>query len=102
VSSSRWLLAIASFAAAIAVSIYIVFTSWPNGHNAVSVSVSTHVVLLGVALLELGMRGGKVALSAASLRIPLRFRTALRASAGGDFGAANPAEPGENEPCRTQ
>ncbi|HEY9449677.1 MAG TPA: lysylphosphatidylglycerol synthase transmembrane domain-containing protein [Gemmatimonadaceae bacterium] len=96
----RWLLAFASFAAAIAVSLYIVFTSWPHGHNAVSVSVRAHAVLLGVALLELGMRGCKVALSAASLRIPMRFNTALRASAGGDFGAAiTPARSGA-EPAR--
>ena len=99
-SHSRWLLAIVSFAAAIGVSLYIVFTSWPHGHNAVTVSVGAHAVLLGVALLELGMRGCKVALSAASLRIPMRFNTALRASAGGDFGAAiTPARSGA-EPAR--
>ncbi len=97
---SRWLLAIVSFSAAIAVSLYIVFNSWPHGEKVVSVSLGAHVVLLAVALLELGMRGCKVALSAASLRIPMRFDTALRASAGGDFGAAiTPARTGA-EPAR--
>lgn len=100
VSPARWLLAILSFAAAIGVSLYIVFTSWPHANHPVSVSLVTHAVLLGVALLELGMRGVKVLLSAVSLRIPMTYGTALRASAGGDFGAAiTPARTGA-EPAR--
>jgi len=100
VSPARWLLAILSFAAAIGVSLYIVFTSWPHANHPVSVSLITHAVLLGVALLELGVRGVKVRLSAVSLRIPMTYGTALRASAGGDFGAAiTPARTGA-EPAR--
>lgn len=97
---ARWLLAIVSFAAAIGVSLYIVLTSWPTSQHTVSVSVAAHGVLLAVALLELGARGAKVRLSAASLRIPMTFGVALRASAGGDFGAAiTPARSGA-EPAR--
>ena len=97
---ARWLLAIVSFAAAIGVSLYIVVTSWPPADHPVSVSVAAHGVLLGIALLELGARGAKVRLSAASLRIPMTFGVALRASAGGDFGAAiTPARTGA-EPAR--
>lgn len=97
---ARWTLAIVSFAAAIGVSLYIVFTSWPATGHTVSVSPVTHVILLGVALLELCARGAKVRLSAASLRIPMTFGAALRASAGGDFGAAiTPARTGA-EPAR--
>lgn len=97
---ARWLLAIVSFAAAIGVSLYLVFTSWPTSDHTVSVSLVTHAVLLGVALLELGARGAKVRLSAASLRIPMTFGVALRASAGGDFGAAiTPSRTGA-EPAR--
>lgn len=97
---ARWLLAIVSFAAAIGVSLYIVITSWPPADGSVSVSVAAHGVLLAVALLELGARGAKVRLSAASLRIPMTFGVALRASAGGDFGAAiTPARTGA-EPAR--
>jgi uncharacterized protein (TIRG00374 family) len=100
VTPARWLLAILSFLAAIGVSLYIVLTSWPYQHHAVSVSVTAHFILLGVALLELGARAGKVWLSAASLRIPMTFGTALRASAGGDFGAAiTPSRTGA-EPAR--
>jgi len=97
---ARWLLAIVSFAAAIGVSLYIVLTSWPTSDHTVTVSVAAHGVLLAVALLELGARGAKVRLSAASLRIPMTFGVALRASAGGDFGAAiTPARTGA-EPAR--
>lgn len=97
---ARWLLAIVSFAAAIGVSLYIVLTSWLPADHTVTVSVAAHGVLLGVALLELGARGAKVRLSAASLRIPMTFGIALRASAGGDFGAAiTPARTGA-EPAR--
>ncbi len=99
-SPARWALAIASFALAIAVSVYIILTSWPQQHHTVTVSPLTHLVLLGIALLELGSRAAKVRLSAASLRIPMTFGTALRASAGGDFGAAiTPARSGA-EPAR--
>lgn len=99
-SPARWILAIVSFAAAIGVSLYIVLTSWPQAHHTVTVPVWAHAVLLGVALLELGARGVKIALSAASLRIPMTMGTALRASAGGDFGAAiTPARTGA-EPAR--
>lgn len=97
---SRWALAATSFAAAIAVSLYIVRSSWPEADAAVSVTPLTHLVLLGLALLELGARGLKVRLSAAALRIPITYRTSLRASAGGDFGAAiTPARSGA-EPAR--
>lgn len=79
---------------------YLVFTSWPTSDHTVTVSLVTHAVLLGVALLELGARGAKVRLSAASLRIPMTFGVALRASAGGDFGAAiTPSRTGA-EPAR--
>ncbi|MBX6333533.1 MAG: flippase-like domain-containing protein [Gemmatimonadaceae bacterium] len=99
-SPARWALAVLSFAAAIVVSLYIVLTSWPHAHHTVSVSLTAHAVLLSVALLELGARAGKVRLSAASLRIPMTFGTALRASAGGDFGAAiTPSRTGA-EPAR--
>ena len=96
----RWILAVVSFAAAIGVSIYIVDTSWPAEEAKVSPSALTQLLLLTIALLELGARALKVRLSAAALRIPISFGTSLRASAGGDFGAAiTPARTGA-EPAR--
>jgi glycosyltransferase 2 family protein len=100
VTPFRWGLAAVSFAASIGVSIYIVDTSWPAADAAVSVSPLAHLTLLAAALLELGARGAKFRLSAAALRIPMTYRTALRASAGGDFGGAiTPARTGA-EPAR--
>lgn len=99
-SVTRWLLAIVSFAAAIGVSLYIVISTWPHEHAAVSVSVGAHALLLAVALGELGARGAKVWLSAAALRIPMGYRLALRASAGGDFGAAITPNKTGAEPAR--
>ncbi len=96
----RWTLAVVSFAAAIGVSLYIVRSSWPAENAAVSVSPLVHAALLALALLELGARGLKVRLSAAALSIPMTYGSALRASAGGDFGAAiTPARTGA-EPAR--
>jgi len=100
VTPFRWTLAIVSFAAAIGVSIYIMDSSWPAEEAKVSPSALTQLLLLTIALLELGARAAKVRLSAAALRIPITFGTALRASAGGDFGAAiTPARTGA-EPAR--
>jgi len=96
----RWLLAIVSFAAAIAVGIHFAEVSWHAEQARVSPSLLTQALLLSIALLELGARGAKVQLSAAALRIPMTYGTALRASAGGDFGAAiTPARTGA-EPAR--
>ena len=96
----RWALAALSFAAAILASLYIVQSSWPSERALVSLPWSVHLLLLGLALAELAARGGKVRLSAAALRIPMTYGTALRASAGGDFGAAiTPARTGA-EPAR--
>ena len=96
----RWALAAVSFAAAILASLYIVESSWPNAGAMLPLSWLTHAALLGLALAELGARGGKVWLSALALRIRMSYGTALRASAGGDFGAAiTPARTGA-EPAR--
>ncbi len=96
----RWTLAALSFATAILVSVYIVESSWPAAHALVAVPWLVHGELLVLALLELGARGAKVRLSAAALRLPMTYATALRASAGGDFGAAiTPARTGA-EPAR--
>ncbi|HEX6964197.1 MAG TPA: lysylphosphatidylglycerol synthase transmembrane domain-containing protein [Gemmatimonadaceae bacterium] len=99
-SSKRWIVVFISFAAALGASLYIVFTSWPHQHAPPALPLLAHLVLLGVALLELSARGWKLKLSALALRVPLRFGTAVRASVGGDFAAAiTPARSGA-EPAR--
>lgn len=99
-SAKRWAFAIASFVAAIGVSLYIVISSWPKQHAAVSMDVGAHGVLLCLALSELLARGAKVWLSAIAMRIPMSYRLAVRASAGGDFGASITPNKTGAEPAR--
>jgi glycosyltransferase 2 family protein len=100
VSAKRWIFAIVSFVTAIGVSLYIVISSWPRQHAAVSMDFGPHLLLLGIALSELLARGAKVWLSAIAMRIPMSYRLALRASAGGDFGAAITPNKSGAEPAR--
>jgi glycosyltransferase 2 family protein len=100
VSAKRWMFAIVSFVTAIGVSLYIVISSWPRQHAAVSMDLGPHLLLLGIALSELLARGAKVWLSAIAMRIPMSYRLALRASAGGDFGAAITPNKSGAEPAR--
>ncbi|MBA2684728.1 MAG: flippase-like domain-containing protein [Gemmatimonadaceae bacterium] len=99
-SVKRWIFAIGSFVVAIGVSLYIVIKSWPKEHAAVSMDLGPHVVLLGIAVAELLARGAKVWLSAIAMRIPMSYRLAVRASAGGDFGAAITPNKSGAEPAR--
>jgi glycosyltransferase 2 family protein len=100
VSVKRWMFAIASFVAAIGVSLYIIISSWPEQHAAVSMDFGPHLVLLCIALSELLARGAKVWLSAIAMRIPMSYRLAVRASAGGDFGASITPNKTGAEPAR--
>jgi uncharacterized protein (TIRG00374 family) len=100
VSVKRWIFAIASFVAAIGVSLYIVISSWPKQHAAVSMGFAAHGMLLCIALSELLARGAKVWLSAIAMRIPMSYRLAVRASAGGDFGASITPNKTGAEPAR--
>lgn len=59
-----------------------------------------HGAALAAVVLEIGTRAVKIHWSAAALRIPLRFGTALRVCLGGDFAASiTPARSGA-EPAR--
>ena len=98
----RWLLTAISFAAAIGAAAYVVAQSWPAGAGAgaLALPLGAHALALAAALLEIGARGVKLALSARALRVPLTLRTAVRTCLGGDFGAAvTPARSG-SEPAR--
>jgi len=92
--------ALASFVAAIGVSLYIIVSSWPKQHAAVSMDLGPHLALLCIALCELLARGAKVWLSAIAMRIPMSYRLAVRASAGGDFGASITPNKTGAEPAR--
>jgi uncharacterized protein (TIRG00374 family) len=99
-SLRRWLVTIASFAAAVAVSLYLVISTWP-GHGATAiVPLQAHLLALLAVTVDLVSRAWKVRLSAASLGVRVSFGAALRTGLGGDFGAAiTPARSGA-EPAR--
>jgi glycosyltransferase 2 family protein len=96
----RWLLTAISFLFTIGASVYIIRSSWSEEGARVGLPLWGHVACFTAAFLELLCRSIKIRLSGAALRIPLDLRTALRASLGGDFGAAiTPARSGA-EPAR--
>lgn len=91
---------ILSFAAAIGVSLYIVWSSWPAGGATVALPLVAHGLAFSAVLLEIATRATKIKLSAHALHIPVRFGTSLRTCLGGDFAAAiTPARSGA-EPAR--
>lgn len=96
----RWAVVALSFAASVGVSFYIVASTWPRERGWAFLPPWAHLLLLSAVALEIITRSWKIQLSAAALRIPLRFGDAARASLGGDFGAAiTPARSGA-EPAR--
>jgi len=101
VSPLRWLLTALSFAAAVAASAYVVWSTWPAAGGArVSLPWLAHVAAAGALALEILSRAAKIQLSAHALRLSLGFGAAVRVSLGGDFGAAiTPARSGA-EPAR--
>ncbi|MEP6690414.1 MAG: lysylphosphatidylglycerol synthase transmembrane domain-containing protein [Gemmatimonadaceae bacterium] len=98
-NAKRWALAIISFAGAIGVSVYMVWTSWPDKRAPV-LPLSAHLLALLAAVVDLLARGAKIQYSGRALGIPLSLGTGLRTSLGGDFGAGiTPARSGA-EPAR--
>jgi len=96
----RWLLALASFAAAAGVALWVISSHWPEGGAPLGLSWWAHLLTLGAVTFELTLRSAKIALSARACGIPLQFGTAARATLGGDFATAiTPARIGA-EPAR--
>jgi uncharacterized protein (TIRG00374 family) len=92
VSFRRWAIVVLSFAAAIGVSVYIVWKGWARAGAPPAIPLSAHLLALVAVLLEITTRTFKIHWSAAALRIPLKL--------GGDFGASiTPARSGA-EPAR--
>lgn len=99
-SARRWALVAASFAAALGVSGYILWTGWASGGALPAIPLVAHAIALASVLAEISTRSVKIHWSAAALRIPLRFGTSLRVCLGGDFGASiSPSRSGA-EPAR--
>ncbi len=99
-SARRWAIVVLSFAAAIGVSVYIVWRGWARAGAPPAIPLTAHLFAFVAVLLEITTRTFKIHWSAAALRIPLRLGTSLRVCIGGDFGASiTPARSGA-EPAR--
>lgn len=99
-SLRRWLILIASFAATIGVSVYIVWKGWAKGGAPPAIPLAVHALAFAAVLAEVVTRTVKLQWSAGALRIPLKFWTSMRVCLGGDFAASiTPARSGA-EPAR--
>ena len=96
----RWLLTILSFAAAIAASAWVVWSSWPSGQGRLTLPLAAHLVALSGAIAEVTLRAFKLTWSAKALDIPLSVATAFRVCLGGDFGASVTPSRSGAEPAR--
>lgn len=99
-SARRWLIVILSFAVALGVSGYILWSGWASAGAPPTLPWWAHVLALFAVIGEIVTRGFKIQWSAAAMRIPLKFETSLRVCMGGDFAAAiSPGRSGA-EPAR--
>lgn len=99
-SGRRWLIIVVSFALALGVSGYVLWSGWSSAGAPPALPWWAHFLALGTVLGEILSRGLKLQWSAAAMRIPLRLETALRVCTGGDLAAA--VTPGRSgaEPVR--
>ncbi len=99
-SLRRWLILIASFAATIGASVYIVWKGWAKGGAPPTIPLAVHALAFAAVLAEVVTRTVKLQWSAGALHIPLKFWTSMRVCLGGDFAASvTPARSGA-EPAR--
>jgi uncharacterized protein (TIRG00374 family) len=99
-SSSRWLLVVISFAAAMGVAVFVIAAHWPDEGAPLGIPWWAHLLAASAVALELGLRVAKISYSARACGIPLSFGTSMRASLCGDFlDAITPARIGA-EPAR--
>lgn len=99
-SRRRWAIVVLSFAVALGVSGYIVWSGWADEGAPPLLPWWAHFAALGVVGLEILARGLKIHWSAESLGIRLRLETCIRVITGGDFAASiTPGRSGA-EPAR--
>lgn len=99
-SARRWILVVVSFTATIGIAAWILWSGWAHAGAPPVIPVSVHLLALAFVLAEIATRSVKIHWSAAALRIPLRFGTALRVCLGGDFGASITPSRSGAEPAR--
>jgi uncharacterized protein (TIRG00374 family) len=99
-SARRWIILIISFSLTIGITAYTLRAGFAAPGEHPTLPLWAHLAAFAAVILEIATRAFKIQWGAASLRIPLRFSTALRVCLGGDFGASiTPARSGA-EPAR--
>lgn len=99
-SARRWAIVVLSFAFALGISTYLVWSGWARAGAPPSIPLTAHALAFAAVLAEIVTRTVKLQWSAGALRLPLRFGSSLRVCLGGDFGASiTPARSGA-EPAR--
>ncbi len=96
----RWGVVIVSFATAIGVSAWILWSGWASNGPPPVIPLAAHLLCLLAVSAEICTRAVKIQWSAASLGIPLSFRTSLRVCLGGDFLASITPSRSGAEPAR--
>ena len=99
-SRARWLLVALSFAAALAVSAWVVISSWPQAGGSMSLPLRAHLLAIALTALDIAARTTKLRWSARAIGFELPVRPALRATLGGDFGGAITPSRSGTEPTR--
>jgi uncharacterized protein (TIRG00374 family) len=99
-SPFRWVIVALSFAAAIAVSVWVVVSTWPQDGGTMSLPLRAHLFALALASLDVAARVAKLRWSARAIGFVLPVRAALRATLGGDFGGAITPSRSGTEPTR--
>lgn len=99
-SARRWLIVVLSFAAALGISGWIVWSGWAQGGAPPLLPWWAHGGALGVVAVEIVARSLKLRWSALAIGMELPFRTSTRVILGGDFAAGiTPGRSGA-EPAR--
>lgn len=98
--AGRWLLVALSFAAALAVSAWVVISSWPQGGGSMMLPLRAHLLALALTSLDVAARATKLRWGARAIGFDLPLRPALRATLGGDFGGAITPSRSGTEPTR--
>lgn len=99
-SRRRWLIVALSFAVALGISAYIVWSGWSQQGAPLGLPWWAHLATLAVVVVEILARGLKLRWGAAAIGVRLRTGLAVRVIMGGDFAAAiTPGRSGA-EPAR--
>ena len=99
-SRRRWIVVVLSFAVALGVSAYVVWTGWTKQGAPPLLPAWAHLALLAAVAIEIVARGLKLHWSAAAIGVRLPVGTAVRVILGGDFAASiTPGRSGA-EPAR--